>query len=94
MAALLDFWGGVQNGFWAFSHKPVEYAKRVKCPTLLLYGGQDEKVSRNEIDELFSNLHRTKQLKVYPFAGHDDYLVKYKQQWINDVDGFMREKGD
>ncbi len=90
MAGLLDFWGGVQNGFWAFSHKPVEYAKSVQCPTLLLYGGQDEKVSRNEIDRIFSNLHGTKQLKTYPLAGHDDYLVKYKQQWINDVDEFMK----
>ena len=29
------FWGGVQQGYWAFSHNPVEYAKSVKCPTLL-----------------------------------------------------------
>jgi len=37
LAGLLVFWGGVQNGFWGFSFKPVEYAKSVKCPVLLLY---------------------------------------------------------
>jgi uncharacterized protein len=89
MAALLDFWGGVQNGFWAFSHRPVEYAKSVKCPTLLLYGERDEKVSHRETDEIFSNLHCKKQLKTYPLAGHEDYLLKYKQQWITDIGVFM-----
>jgi len=38
MAALLVFWGGVQNSFWAFGHNPTEYAKKISCPTLLLYG--------------------------------------------------------
>lgn len=36
MAGLLVFWGGVQNGFWAFGHNPIKYAGTIKCPTLLL----------------------------------------------------------
>jgi pimeloyl-ACP methyl ester carboxylesterase len=48
MAHLLVFWGGVQNGFNAFSHNPVDYAKKIKCPTLLFYGAKDEKVSPGE----------------------------------------------
>jgi len=32
MAGLLDFWGGIQNGFWAFGHTPTEYAKAVQLP--------------------------------------------------------------
>lgn len=53
MADLLVFWGGVQNGFWAFSHNPQEYAKNVHCPTLLLYGEKDQKVTRREINSIF-----------------------------------------
>jgi len=90
MAGLLDFWGGVQNGFWAFSHQPTEYAKAVKCPTLLLYGEKDEKVSREEIDEIFTNLNGNKQLKTYPLAAHENYLKKYKQQWTNDITEFLQ----
>jgi alpha-beta hydrolase superfamily lysophospholipase len=56
MASLLVFWGGIENGFWAFGHNPTEYAKNVHCPTLLLYGEQDKNVSRQEIDEIYKNL--------------------------------------
>lgn len=89
MAGLLVFWGGVQNGFWAFGHNPTEYAKKIKCPTLLLYGAKDEKVSKEEIDTIFNNLTGTKKLKIYPNAAHENYLAKYKQEWTQDIQGFL-----
>src|SRR5688572_20514559 len=89
MAGLLVFWGGVQNGFWGFSHKPIRYSKKVFCPALLLYGEKDEKVSRKEIDEIFANLNSQKQLILYPLAGHENYLSKYKNEWIEDIKNFL-----
>lgn len=90
MAGLLVFWGGLQNGFWAFGHNPADYAKKINCPTLLLYGAKDEKVSRNEIDEIFNNLIGRKDLKVYQEAGHENYLTKYKNEWTQDIQQFLR----
>jgi len=72
MAELLVFWGGVQNGFWAFGHNPAEYAKKMTCPTLLLYGEQDKNVSRQEINEIYLNLQGPKTLKTYKLAGHEN----------------------
>lgn len=89
LANLLVFWGGFQNGFNAFSLKPVEYARAITCPTLLLYGGQDVKVHKNEIDRIFSNLKGYKQLKLYPEAGHENYLIHYRNEWTNDVSQFI-----
>lgn len=89
MAGLLLFWGGIQNGFWAFSHNPTEYAKKVNCPTLLLYGKKDITVSDEEINEIYNNLTGEKTLKKYPLAGHENFLIKYKADWINDVKGFL-----
>lgn len=89
MAALLVFWGGVQHGYWAFSHNPVEYARQVSCPALLLYGQKDERVSREEIDLVYNNLKGTKQLVTYPQAGHENYLLKYKTEWTTDVAAFL-----
>lgn len=89
MAGLLMFWGGVQNDFWAFDHNPAEYAKNVNCPALLLYGEKDERVSRAEIDAILKNLNGNKELKTYPNAGHENYLIQYKKEWVKDVGTFL-----
>jgi uncharacterized protein len=92
MAGLLVFWGGVQNGFWALGHNPTEYAKKINSPTLLLYGEQDKNVSRQEIDDIFKNLQGVKTLKTYKLAGHENYLTKYKDEWIKDISKFLQTK--
>lgn len=92
MAGLLVFWGGVQNGFWGFGHNPTDYSKNITCPTLLLYGQKDEKVSLEEIDEIFLNLKGKKELKIYENAGHENYLNKYKNEWTGDVAKFLSIK--
>lgn len=89
MAGLLVFWGGTLNGFWAFGHNPHEYAKQIKCATLLLHGGDDEKVSMEEINGIFTNLTGKKDLKIFPGAGHENYLTKYKTEWTGYVKMFM-----
>ena len=83
------FWGGTQNGCWAFGHEPTEYAKKINCPTLLLYGEKDNRVSREEIDTIYSNLSGEKVLKTYPLSGHENYLNKYKKEWTADVGAFL-----
>ncbi|PZF74512.1 alpha/beta hydrolase [Taibaiella soli] len=89
MAGLLTFWGGMENGFNAFAHNPTTYAKSVHCPTLLLYGEKDEKVSRAEIDEIYQNLQGTKQLQTFPAAGHDNYLIQYKDLWYQTIKSLL-----
>ncbi len=89
MASLLMFWGGVINGFWAFNHNPIEYSKSITCPTLLLYGEKDEKVSKEEIDDIFENLICKKELNLYKEAGHESYLIKYMEQWKENVSKFL-----
>jgi len=90
MAGLLVFWGGLENGFWAYAHNPVDYAKKISCPTLLLYGQQDLKVSRGEIDQVFENLAGEKELKIYANAGHENYLIQYKDEWTQDIAQFLK----
>lgn len=89
MASLLVFWGGVQNGFWAFGHSPIEYAKSIDCPVLLLHGAKDDKVTRSEINDIFKNLKGEKELKVYSKAGHESYLEQYRSEWTRDVERFL-----
>ncbi len=92
MAGLLVFWGGIENGFWAFSHNPTQYAKNINCPTLLMYGEKDKNVSRQEIDNIFNNIPSQKILRTYLQAGHENYLKKYQPEWTSDVKAFLLEK--
>lgn len=89
MAHLLVLWGGLENGFNAFSHNPVNYAKHITCPVLLMYGGSDDRVTPAEINAIFTNLHGPKTQEIFPLAGHENYLDDYRQEWTAAVLNFM-----
>ena len=89
MAHLLMFWGGAENGFWAYGHNPEVYAKSVSCPALLMYGEKDDRVTRAETDAIYNNLAGPKQLLLFPEAGHEDYLKKYHNKWRESVGVFL-----
>ncbi len=91
MAALLTFWGGVQHGYWAFSHNPSEYAHAVACPTLLMFGEKDDRVTREETDDVYENLKGKKTLKTYANEGHDVFSNN-EETWRKDVDAFSNDK--
>lgn len=92
MAGLLVFWGGVQNGFWAYAHNPVKYAKSVRCPVLLMYGRKDETVSEEDTNLIFRNFDsQQKELKVYPNAAHENFLKQYAAEWTRDVGSFLEK---
>src|SRR5436305_1579766 len=60
-AQLLVFWGGWQHGFNGFRHNPVDYARDVSCPVLLLHGRQDPRVSAEQVEEVHANLAGEKE---------------------------------
>ncbi len=91
MASLLVFWGGAQSGFWGFGYKPSDYAKSITCNTLLIYGEQDKNVSRAETDKIYSNLAGPKQLKLIKNAGHENYLLHNRVEWVESVETFLKE---
>jgi alpha-beta hydrolase superfamily lysophospholipase len=91
LAEMLVFYGGVMNGFWAFDHNPIDYARNIQVPTLLLCGGSDERVTQEEIDEIFKNLICPKQKIIYPKAKHESYLNEYRKEWTQDVSSFLKK---
>jgi uncharacterized protein len=90
LAEMVVFWGGIQHGFNAFAHNPVDYASQVKCPTLLMYGRLDPWTTKTDIDSIFQNLHGTKKLVEFPKAGHDLLLVTVDPSyWQQNVEDFL-----
>jgi len=89
LANLLMVYGGLQLGFNPFGHKPTDYAKAIKLPTLLIYGAKDARVTRIEIDEIYKNLQGDKALGIMENSGHEVYLNDDSARWNKLIDEFI-----
>jgi alpha-beta hydrolase superfamily lysophospholipase len=88
-AQLLVFWGGVQHGFNGFNHNPVEYAEHVRCPVLLLQGGEDPRVTTEQAEAIFANLRGEKEFQLFPGVGHESYGAARPELWNLTVARFL-----
>ena len=90
MSTLLAFWGGVEQGFWAFDHRPQDFASKLNCPVLLQWGLNDPRVTQTETNTIFKNLaSHDKTLMVYARSGHQSLLKNEHDKWMNTVGGFL-----
>lgn len=90
LTEMLIFWGGVEQGFWTYHHKPTEYAKNIHVPVLLQWGKNDERVTEPETDTIFKNLaSKEKELVVYNQSGHQSLLKNEPTKWMNTVKTFL-----
>ncbi|WP_046242915.1 alpha/beta hydrolase [Hymenobacter terrenus] len=90
MADLLVFWGGVQNGFWAYGLNAENYATQIHTPTLLFWGTVDPRVTQAETDAIFTNLAGPKARHDFPGVGHQPYWKRYPTDWEQQVRDFLR----
>ncbi len=91
LAAFVTFWGGAENGFWAFSMKPSEFVKNIKTPTLLQWGKNDPRVQQEETDLIYKNLAGKKQLVVYQNTGHESLCKNEHEKWVASVSSFLNQ---
>lgn len=92
LAGMLTFWGGTQQGFWAFNHKPSEYVTSISTPVLLQWGLNDPRVSKSETDEIYKNLaSKNKKLVVYDESGHQSLFTNEQTKWVTNVTGFLQD---
>ncbi len=90
LAELLLFWGGVQQGFNPFQNDPLAYARAVACPTLVLQGGEDRRVSVAEAEALHAALGPQSELVVVPGVGHQSIARAAPAVWRQAVAPFLR----
>lgn len=89
IAEWVVFWGGIQHGVNGFAHNPVEFAKTVDCPTLVIHGAQDKWTTEAEIEALFENLQGAKKLVTSPNAGHHQLIGIDRKLWDSSVQEFF-----
>jgi uncharacterized protein len=86
---LLVFWGGRSGGFDAFGHNPVEYARRVRVPALVLHGAADPRVTEPEARAVHDALVGPRSLVVFPGLGHGVAGSEAAGEWSEAVRTFL-----
>lgn len=87
----LTFWGGTEQGFWAFDNSPAEYAKKINVPTLLQWGKHDARVTEKETHEIFEHIAtKEKKLVVYEESAHESLCKSEHDKWVSEVSSFLR----
>ncbi|MCT7985500.1 lysophospholipase [Laspinema sp. A4] len=89
IAELVVFWAGVQQGINGFTHNPIEFAKDVKCPALVIHGEQDKWTTVEEIQDLYENLQGPKQIVISPEAGHNSLIGVNRNLWNSSINQFF-----
>ncbi len=89
LADLLMFWGSVQHGINFFSHNPVDYARAVKCPALILHGENDQRATLEQARAVGAAMGQ--QARFVPFAGvrHMPIVEARPDEWRNAVRQFL-----
>lgn len=85
------WWGGWQQGIDGFAHNPIEYAKEIKCPVLLMYGKYDKRVTLQEVESIFDTLSDRKQLVIFSGFGHGSLASDDPAKWKQQVQQFLQK---
>lgn len=89
-AFFTTFWVGVERGFNAYKHQTVRYAKNIKCPVLMQYGGRDAFVLPDESEKIFAAIASTdKRVAVYERAQHESLVRFDPLRWRIEVGKFL-----
>ena len=89
LARLIVFWGGVQQGYWAFGHNPLDSARSVSCPALVIRAGNDPFIRPGEAESVFNNMNGPKQLVVFDKAMHEPCINVDRKHWAGRVTDFL-----
>jgi alpha-beta hydrolase superfamily lysophospholipase len=91
-APVLVFWGGWQQGFNGFRHNPLDYARAVRIPTLLMQGDRDDRVSMAEARAIYEKLAGRKRLEIFSGVGHQSLVQAQPAQWRRAVAEFVEPR--
>lgn len=87
---IFTFWFGAINGFNAFKANPIDFGKKINVPVILMGGGKDPYIPEEETQQIFEQINsQHKQLKIFPESKHEDYLLKYHDEWVEIIHSFL-----
>ncbi len=91
-ATLICFWGGLEEGYWAFGINQWDYAEDITCSVLVQRGMIDPRVTEEETQHIYRNLaSRDKKLVEYPGCGHESFYAKLPAEWLKNVTVLLKK---
>jgi len=88
-APLLVFWGGVAAGIDGFDHRPIDDARAVTAPTLMIHAGEDRRIALEEARSVRDALDGWTRFAVVPGAGHSRSFATDPERWRAAVDALL-----
>jgi alpha-beta hydrolase superfamily lysophospholipase len=76
-------------GFNGYRHNPVDHARDVHCPVLLMHGAKDTRVTHEQARSIFDNLAGEKQFHILEGVGHESYFGSRPDEWVTTVAPFL-----
>lgn len=92
-AELLVFWGSLQAGFNGFAFNPVEDARRISSPTLLVHGADDPRVTAAEVRSFADALGGPASFVDVAGVGHEPVSVADPAAWERIAGEFLDRLG-
>ncbi len=89
LAQMIVFWGGVQIGINGFKNNPVDFARGIACPSLVLQGSRDAMVHNDEAKELFGNIAGPKKFVSFEGGGHANFLHFDPKKWRAEISAWL-----
>jgi uncharacterized protein len=88
-AELLVLWGGLQRGFNAFKHNPVDYASTLSIPVLFMHGENDPRATLQEGQRVFDAVPGPKEWVTFPRSKHESYVGPHRERWRQAIRFFL-----
>lgn len=92
LSQTIAFWIGMQNGFNGLAHNPVEYARSIRCPVLLMQGANDQLVGIRSAQAMASSFGERATSLIFPNCGHAFLVRDAEVSWRANVRRFLDEK--
>jgi dipeptidyl aminopeptidase/acylaminoacyl peptidase len=89
-AELVLFWGSVQRGFNFFAHNPVDYARSVNCPALILHGGKDPRAPPAQARAVAQAMGSHARLVIYDGVPHRAIVEARRSEWTREIGAFLQ----
>jgi pimeloyl-ACP methyl ester carboxylesterase len=88
-AQILVFWGSLLYRFNGFKHNPEDFARKVKIPTLVIGGANDNRAKPVEVKRVFDALAGKRQIEIFPAVGHNELFDGSPELWKATILSFL-----